>query len=86
MAVPDITPPGTYDQSALVVPYAVVAETAPTPEAKEAVLLPGCLPNMKWRASKTGSGTPEVPSCGGHEGIQEFDCREKDSSGKSIAS
>jgi hypothetical protein len=40
-AVPDAIPPGMYDQSALLNPYAVVNDFEPTPDANEAVFVPG---------------------------------------------
>ena len=48
--VPDTTPPGMYDQSARLKPYAVVIDRAPTPDANDAVLLPGCTPSTKLSA------------------------------------
>jgi hypothetical protein len=54
-AVPDETPPGIYDQSALFTPYATIVDLAPTPEAKEDVFSPGWTPRMKLRALKIGA-------------------------------
>src|SRR6187455_2843193 len=49
-AVPDALPPGMYDQSARLKPYAVVRDFAPTPETNDAVFEPGCTPRMKLSA------------------------------------
>jgi hypothetical protein len=45
-----------YDSSARLIPYAIVADRTPTPEANEEVFSPGCTPRMKFRALKIGAG------------------------------
>ena len=63
MAVPEATPPGIYERSALLTPYAAVSDFTPTPEAKEAVLIPGWQPRTNCSALKILSGlnTPGNP-------------------------